>query len=141
ARPRQGRQGSRGAARRGGGSLGGALPARGPPEARPRGRERVVPVRARPTARHEHATPPAAAPAPAAPRIRDAPAGRRGGSTNDPGVARPQLAVDDADLLARGRTAPPPRLRPLAPPLLASRAPRARFTGETRFPPWAPSLG
>ena len=44
----------------------------------------------------------------------------RGRLTHDPGAARTQLAVDDADLLARGRTPPAPRLRPRAPTLLAS---------------------
>ena len=54
----------------------------------------------RQAARHEHAAPARSAPAPAASRVRDAPARGRRRPPHDPGAARSQLALDDAGLLA-----------------------------------------
>ena len=92
-------------------------------EARPelaRGAERrPVPVGARPPARHLDAAPAGRASASPPPRVRDAPARGRRRPARDPGAARPRLALDDADLQPRRRQAPPPCLRPRAPPLLS----------------------
>ena len=104
ARPRpqrQGREGPDRAARRGGRPLGRPLPPRGPPRARPRRRRRTLPLRARPPPRHLDAAPPHAAPAPPAPRVRDAPARGRRRPAHDPGAARPLVALDDPDLQPR----------------------------------------
>ena len=56
-----------------------------------------------------------AAPAPAPARVRHAPARGRRRPARDPGAARPQLALDDADLQPRGRAAAAAGLRPRAP--------------------------
>src|SRR5581483_7752269 len=58
------------------------------------------------------------APASAAARVRDAPARGRRRPADDPGAARPLVAVDDADVQPRGREAPAARLRPVAPTLV-----------------------
>src|SRR5205085_4537802 len=73
-------------------------------------------------ARHEHASPARAASAPAATCIRDAPAGGRGRPADDPGAARSQLALDDADLFARRRAAAAQGLRQLAPAVVMDSA-------------------
>ena len=70
-----------------------------------RRRGRAVRLRARTATRHEHAQAAVPAPAPAAPRVRDAPARGRRRPARDPGAARPQLALDDADVQPRGRQA------------------------------------
>src|SRR6185436_12883105 len=113
----------------------GAVSASGSSRPGERCRERALPVRSRASPRHEHPAAAVAPSAPDAPRLRHPPAGGRRRPPHDPGAAGAQLAVDDPDLLARRRPTPAPRVRPVAPALLAS-----RFTGETRFPPWAPSL-
>ena len=59
------------------------------PAARARRRERALPLGARPPARHVDAAPARAAPAPPAPRVRDAPARGRRRPAHDPGAARP----------------------------------------------------
>ena len=78
-------------------------------DARPQlvnGAEDALFVSARGTAaRHEHAQAAVPAPAPAASRLRDAPARGRRRPAGDPGAARPQLALDDADVQPRGRQA------------------------------------
>ena len=79
------------------------LSGRRAPAARQRRRGRALPLRARPAARHEHAPAALPAPAPAAARVRDAPARGRRRPARDPGAARPQLALDDADVQPRGR--------------------------------------
>ena len=79
---------------------------------------------ARPPARHEHPAPHRPAPAPAPARLRDAPARRRRRPAHDPGAARPQLALDDADLQPRRPAPPAPRVRP--------RASRAQKNGAMR---------
>ena len=104
------------------------LPARVAPAARARRRERALPLGARPPARHEHAAPPASPPAPPAACVRHAPARGRRRPAHDPGAARPQLALDDADVQPRGRSPPAQGLRPLAPALLTS----APFTCDWR---------
>ena len=73
-------------------------------------------------ARHER--PAAAAPQPSPPpsRVRDAPARGRRRPPDDPGAPRPRLALDDADLQPRRRTAPAAGLRPRAPALVDSAA-------------------
>ena len=81
---------------------------------------RALPLRERPAARHEHASAARTPPAPAAARVRDAPARRRRRPAHDPGAARPQLALDDADLLARRCAAAPQGLRQLAPAFLST---------------------
>ena len=87
--------------------------------ARARSRERALPLGARAPPRHEHAAPPAPASAPPAACLRDAPARRRRRPAHDPGAARPQLALDDADVQPRGRAPPAQGLRPLAPALVS----------------------
>ena len=99
-------------ARRGGGALGRALPARGAARARARRRDALfLSARGRrldtSTLRRLRA-----APAPPAARVRDAPARGRRRPAHDPGAARPRLALDDADLQPRRREAPTPCLRP-----------------------------
>ena len=74
--------------------------------------QRAVPLGARPAARHLDAAPARAAPAPPAPRVRDAPARGRRRPAHDPGAARPRVALDDADVQPRRREAPAPGLRP-----------------------------
>ena len=81
------------------------LPERGAAGARARRRGRAVPLGARPAARHEHDPAPPPPSAPAAPCVRDAPARGRRRPARDPGAARPQLALDDADLQPRRRAA------------------------------------
>src|SRR4029077_7514926 len=56
----------------------------------------------------------------APPRVRDASAGGRRRSPHDPGAARPQLAVDDADLLPRRCAAVAQGLRQLASALMSA---------------------
>src|SRR5207244_9601658 len=80
--------------------------------------ERVLPLGARPAARHEHAPPPSPPPPSPPPRVRHALTRGRRGPAHDPGAARPQLALDDADLQPRGRPPPAQGLRPRPPPLL-----------------------
>ena len=91
------------------------------PAARPRRRGRAVPLGPRPAARHEHAAPARPPPAPAAARVRHAHAGGRRRPAHDPGAARPQLAVDDADLQPRRRPPAAAGVRPVAPALVAGR--------------------
>ncbi len=110
-RPRQGRQGARRPARRGGLAPARALPPGRAPAAGPRRRERALPLSARPPARHEHAPPAPPPPASPAARLRDPPARGRGRPPHDPGAARPQLAVDDADVQPRRREASPQGVR------------------------------
>ena len=121
-RARQGRQGAHRAARRGG-----RLPARAATSARAarssrRGAENAVFLSARgrrlDTSTLRRLTP---EPAPAPPRVRDAPARGRRRPARDPGAARPQLALDDADLQPRRRPPAAPRLRPRAPALVTAR--------------------
>ena len=106
-RPRQGRQGARRPARRGGVARRRALPARRPAGARARRQRCALPLRPRPAARHEHAPPAPPPPAPAAPLVRDAPARGRRRPADDPGAARPLVALDDPGLQPRRREAPP----------------------------------
>ena len=82
-----------------------AVPARSTTATRARRRERALPLDARPPPRHVDAAPPRPAPAPAAARICDAPARRRRRPAHDPGAARPQLSLDDADVQPRRREA------------------------------------
>ena len=74
-------------------------------EARPklaqRGRGRALPLGTRQPPEHEHDQAPPPPPASAPPRVRDAPARGRSRSARDPGAARPQLSVHDADLQPR----------------------------------------
>src|SRR5439155_11597519 len=53
--------------------------------------------------------------------------GGRSRPTHDSGAARAQLALDDADLLARRRPPPAPRLRPLASSVVESSRERTLF--------------
>src|SRR5262249_52327768 len=64
--------------------------------------------------RHVDAAPARPSPASTTACIRDAPPRRRRPPANDPGAARPQLALDDTDVPPRPREAPAPRLRPRA---------------------------
>src|SRR5436190_714357 len=91
-------------------------PCRSPRAARGGCRMRRAPRRSTPSWRGSGATVRSSC-ATASPqaRVRDAPARGRSGSANDPGAARPQLALDDADVLARRRAAPAARVRPVAP--------------------------
>ena len=82
-----------------------ALPARRAAGPRTRRERRAVPLRARPAPRHELGPPAAPAPAPAAALVRDPPARGRRRPADDPGAARPLLALDDADLQPRRRQA------------------------------------
>src|SRR5205085_7864155 len=102
-------------------ALGGPLPARGAARAGARRGERPLPVGARAAARHEHAETPAPPSAPAPPRVCDAPARGRRRLADDPGAARSQLPLDDADVLARRRAPPAARLRQITPALLSRR--------------------
>ena len=88
----------------------------------------------RAAARHEHAAPARPPPAPAAARVRDPHARGRRRPAHDPGAARPQLALHDADLQPRRRPPPAARLRPLAPALLAVEEHASR-----RVPPRPPT--
>ena len=103
----------------------------GTPEPRTRRRERALPLGARPAARHVDAPAPRPPPAPAAARVRDAPAGGRRRPAHDPGAARPQLPLDDADVQPRRREAPATRLRPRPPALLSWRTGHVRC--QTRW--------
>ena len=105
-----------------------AISATARPELARQARGRVLPLRPRAAARHEHGPPARAQPASAAARLRDAsPRGRRR-PADDPGAARALLAVDDPGLQPRRRPPASPRLRPLAPPLVGQeRAPRRRI--------------
>ena len=73
---------------------------------------RALPLDPRTPARHELAPPALPSSAQPPPRVRDAPAGGRRRPPHDPGAPRPRLALDDADLQPRGRSAAPARLRP-----------------------------
>ena len=77
----------------------------------------------RQAARHEHPAPARPASAPAASRVRDAPARGRRRPPHDPGAARAQLALDDAGLLPRRRAAAAEGLRLVAPAVVAAAQP------------------
>ena len=81
----------------------GAVPPRRSARSRARRLRRVLPLGARPPARHLDAPPHAPPPAPPPPRVRHPPARGRRRPAHDPGAARPQLALDDAGLLPRRR--------------------------------------
>ena len=87
--------------------------------ARARRLRRVLPLRARPAARHERAPARASQPPPSPPRLRNAPARGRRRPADDPGAARPRVALDDADLQPRRRPTPPAGVRPRPPALVA----------------------
>src|SRR5581483_12421192 len=118
---RQGRQGTHGAARRGGGVPAVALPPRGAAAARPRREQRALPLGAGATPRHQRPTAARAEPAPPAARVRDAPARGRRRPSRDPKAPGAQLALDDAYLQPRRRPPPAARLRPRAPALIDQR--------------------
>ena len=85
-----------------------------------RGAENALRLGARPAPGHEHGPPRHPPPAPPPSRVRHASPGGRSRLTRDPGAARAQLALDDAGLQPRGRPAPAPCLRSVAPsPVMA----------------------
>src|SRR3569833_855720 len=114
----QGREGPRRPARRGSGVLGLALSPRRTARSRAWRERCPLPLGARQAARHVDAAPPDPAPAQAAPRLRDAPARGRRRPADDPGAARPLVAVDDADVQPRRREAAAQGLRLGAPPVV-----------------------
>ena len=131
------------------------LPRARPPRARARRRGRALPLGSRKTSGHVIAPPPPAESASAPPRLRHAPAGGRRRPADDPGAARPLLALHDPDLQPRRREAAAKGLRPCPPArltcnsrdpavegflaLLAARGRRARSTRTAAtWPTWRP---
>ena len=121
----KGAQGAGRAARRGGGLLARALPARGAAGARAAAPWTRVFLSARgrrlDTSTLRRLT---AAPAPAPPRVRDAPARGRRRPAGDPGAARPRSLSTTQIYSHVDAQTPPPCLRPRPSPILTGAGPR-----------------